>query len=160
MTPEQAQALLRGSTVPQPYLVQALSAGVVQQVERAASQCGAVAGANPAPCTSRESTDVQKLNKTERRFYEYLWARIPFRYLGVQSITLKIGDDCRYTPDFVTMTSNVNGMEIYAWEVKGFMRDDALVKLKVAARMYQWICFKLVRWNKETVSWDIKDVKP
>ena len=160
MTAEQAQALLRGSTVPQPELVKAI-AGVAQQVERAASQCGVVAGANPAPCTPRESTDIQKLNKTERRFYEYLLELDIYTFVGVKSFKIKLGDDCRYEPDFITYNAfDAIFGSITAWEVKGFMREDALVKLKVAARMYPWILFKLVRWNKETAMWNIENVKP
>ncbi len=39
-------------------------------------------------------------------------------------------------------------------EVKGFMRDDAAVKLKVAAKMHPWWTFRLVKKSKK--GWDIK----
>jgi hypothetical protein len=43
-------------------------------------------------------------------------------------------------------------------EVKGFMRDDAQVKLKVAARLFRRFDFVLVK--KKGTGWDISEVKP
>lgn len=83
-----------------------------------------------------ETTDEQRLNKTERAWLEVLRIR-GTEVIGIQSVTLKLGDDCRYTPDFYT----VQGGALTFWEVKGFMRDDALVKLKVAARTFSWARF-------------------
>jgi hypothetical protein len=102
----------------------------------------------------RESTDVSKLNKTERAFFEYLSADKQHDFVWVQAFTLKLADDTRYTPDFVTLTSG----KLIAWEVKGFFRDDAKVKIKVAARMFSVFQFKLVRKGKG--GWDFEDVKP
>lgn len=181
---QKAQELLSRSTVSQPELVLALSqpkGDVAQQVERGASQCVADAGANPAVAsyghvaqqeeqalykgqvdgsnpsvsTNFETTDEKKLNKTERRFLDYLRSQ-NYRIVHIQSITLKIGDDCRYTPDFISITPFSAQI---AWEVKGFFRDDAKVKLKVAARMYPWIVFKLVRWDSKNNQWDIQIVR-
>jgi hypothetical protein len=50
-----------------------------------------------------------------------------------QGITLKLGDDCRYTPDYFVLMAD---WTCECHEVKGWMRDDALVKVKVAARLY------------------------
>jgi len=47
--------------------------------------------------------------------------------------TFKLADDTRYTPDFAVMLAN---SELEFWEVKGFWRDDAKVKIKVAAAMF------------------------
>lgn len=90
------------------------------------------------------STDVDKLNKTERAWYAYI-SRQGHAWVGVQNVTLKLGDDCRYTPDFVVVTAD--GLAI-AYEVKGFMRDDAQVKLKTAARQFPWFKFVLVKMTK------------
>src|SRR5258708_1512548 len=79
--------------------------------------------------TLKATTDEAKLNKLERDYLAHL--RLQGKtWIGVQNITLKLGDDCRYTPDFWTLSVD----ELTAWEVKGFFRDDAKVKLKVAAR--------------------------
>lgn len=61
-----------------------------------------------------------------------------------ERLTFKLADDCRYTPDFVVQLA---GGEIECHEVKGtFIRDDAKVKLKVAATMFPFVfrlCIKL-----------------
>lgn len=50
-----------------------------------------------------------------------------------EKITLKLADDTRYTPDFVIV--HLDGM-LECVETKGFMRDDAHVKVKVAAAQF------------------------
>jgi len=100
-----------------------------------------------------ESTDVSKLNKTERAYYEYL-KLMRYDWLGVQCVTLKLADDCRLTPDFAYIT---NGM-FYLVDVKGFQREDALIKMRVAARMFPWAQFLIVKKTK--TGWDEKRVKP
>lgn len=106
------------------------------------------------PVSMATSTDEAKLNKTEARYLAYLRAlRMP--WIGIQAITLKLADDTRYTPDFIII--NANG-ELEAHEVKGFFRDDAKVKIKVAARMYPFLRFLLVRADRK--SWDITPIKP
>lgn len=98
------------------------------------------------------TTEEDKLNKTERAWLEVLRNR-NYDELGVQCITLKLGDDCRYTPDFHTIAG---GIFIF-WEVKGFMRDDALVKIKAAARRFRWARFiKVERIKGEWVETKIK----
>jgi hypothetical protein len=109
------------------------------------------------------STDEQKLNKTERAYLAHLRS-IGYDWIGIQCITLKLGDDCRYTPDLWTIESQDSNMpmargRLVAREVKGFMRDDALVKIKVAARMFPFVVFVLVRRQKSG-GWDTQIVKP
>ena len=103
----------------------------------------------------RTSKDESKLNKTERTFLQYLRKLPGISHIGIQGITFKIGDDCRYTPDFSALK---DCSQLYLYEVKGFMRDDALVKLKVCARMYPWAILNLVR--KDNAGWNIKIVEP
>lgn len=103
----------------------------------------------------RESKDVSDLNKTEAAFLVKLRAD-KWAWVGVQAITLKLGDDCRYTPDFFTISEG----HIVAWEVKGFWRDDARVKIKTAARAFPFIQFiavtakdrKFTGWNEEEIA--------
>lgn len=69
----------------------------------------------------------------------------------VQGLTLLLAPQCRYTPDFWTV--NTDGT-LTAWEVKGFWRDDARVKLKVAADKYRWLAsFVAVQWNTKAKCW-------
>jgi hypothetical protein len=100
------------------------------------------------------STDEQKLNKTERAYLALL-RRQGHQWVGVQNVTLKLGDDCRYTPDFTVI--NAEG-KLLALEVKGFFRDDAKVKVKVAARLYPFIKFYVVRKEKDRFAHEL--VKP
>lgn len=103
--------------------------------------------------TMKPTTDESKLNGLERQWLEVLRSR-PFDWLGIQPMGLKLADNCRYHPDFVTLCDG----QITAWETKGFMRDDAALKLKIAARNYPFIRFVLVtRVKKE---WIEKEVQP
>lgn len=101
------------------------------------------------------TTDEERLNRTEKLFLGKLRGSGEWEEVGVQSVTLKLGDDCRYTPDFHTFREG----RLVFWEVKGFMREDALVKLKVAARKYRWAEFRVVRRMKGGV-WEEKEVRP
>ena len=103
------------------------------------------------------------LNKLERAFLGHLKAewegeeKEPYE-IRTQEITLKIANGCRYTPDFVVIKPWAENLGIEAYEVKGFMRDDAAVKLKVAASLYHWIAFHLVTRKKG--AWTITPVLP
>lgn len=55
------------------------------------------------------------------------------QWYAFEALTLKIADDCRYTPDFIVM--HANG-ELQIHEVKGYWMDDALVKIKAAAEKF------------------------
>lgn len=98
-------------------------------------------------------TEESKLNKLEKAWLTNL--RITFPWVGIQCMTLKLGDDCRYTPDFIVI--NASG-ELLAYECKGFWRDDALVKIKTAARMYRWI--KFITVQKVNGQFEAKQVNP
>lgn len=56
-----------------------------------------------------------------------------------EKVTLKLADDTRYTPDFFIV--NADG-SIVCEEVKGFWRDDAKVKIKVAAEQFPYFHFQ------------------
>ena len=74
-----------------------------------------------------------------------------------ESVTLKIADNCRYTPDF--MVEFYDGhKEIH--EVKGFWRDDARVKIKVAADKFRGFDFIAVqkKAKKDGGGWKIEEI--
>jgi hypothetical protein len=100
----------------------------------------------------QESTDEKKLNKLEKAWLREL-RRLNPPWIGIQCVTLKLADDCRYTPDFPTI--DPNGLIVF-YETKGFMRDDAAVKIKVAARLFRWAKFVLV--TKEKGQWVQKEI--
>lgn len=85
------------------------------------------------------------LNKLETEFLGML-DRGPFSEVESQSIKFRLGGRTWYTPDFIARS--VPGGDLWCFEVKGFMRDDAAVKLKVAASMYPWITWVLVTKGK------------
>lgn len=61
-------------------------------------------------------------------------------------IKLILADNTTYTPDFFVVT-NDNTIEFH--EVKGFWRDDARVKLKVAAALFPWFVFLVIKKDKK-----------
>lgn len=103
-------------------------------------------GRAPAPVGKpmlRQSA-APALNKTEAAFWDILVVEHPFSTVLAQELTLKIANGCRYTPDFAVV--NRDGAPTF-FEVKGHMRDDAAVKIKVAAAQFPAWAFWLV-WRK------------
>ena len=99
--------------------------------------------------------DEEKLNKTESAYLDELRCDPQYVAIHVQSLTLKLGDDCRYTPDFVTIDKEG---KCKCHETKGFWRDDARVKIKAAARMYRWMEFVAV--TKQKGDWQYEQIRP
>lgn len=98
-----------------------------------------------------------QMNKTEEAYGKVLEMRkragqmLWYRFEGVK---LRLADNTFYTPDFAVM-ANDGVMEMH--EVKGFWRDDARAKIKIASDMYPFR-FVAVRkapkksggdWNEE-----------
>ena len=69
-----------------------------------------------------------------------------------EQIKLRLADKTFYTPDFMVIGK---GGEIEMHEVKGFMRDDAAVKLKVAAEQFP---FRFILAKKVKGKWQIKEI--
>lgn len=102
----------------------------------------------------RPSEAIEQLNKTEAEFLVKLRAD-KWPWIGVQAVKLRLASNkCTYTPDFITVDDGV----IVAWEVKGFWRDDARVKIKVAAKEYPFIRFVAVTKTKS--GWKEEDFSP
>lgn len=109
--------------------------------------------------------DTKGPNKLEREFHEYLKTEFNEecgQRVHEQSLTLVLANGVRYTPDFVVVHRITAGWWMLAFETKGFMRDDAAVKIKVAARAYPWIKFHLVtkKKKKDGGGWAIEEVLP
>jgi hypothetical protein len=101
----------------------------------------------------------QKLNKTEAAFGLWLREHRPGAIVVAQAITLKLANGVRYTPDFVTVEFGPDGpgRVLTAYEVKGFLRDDAVVKIKVAAKEYPWI--RVIMVTKERAgTWSMQEI--
>ncbi len=76
------------------------------------------------------------MNKTEAAYAAELQARqvaggvACYRFEGIK---LRLADNTFYTPDFAVMLADG---QMEAHEVKGFWRDDARAKIKIAADQY------------------------
>lgn len=89
-----------------------------------------------------------RMNKTEAAYSRHLEAR---KHLGeiirwrFEPIKFRLADKTFYTPDF--MVTCVDHIEIH--EVKGFMEEDANVKIKVAAELNPEFLFIVVKKEKD-----------
>ena len=78
-----------------------------------------------------------RMNGTEAEYEKLFLGRMVHTF---EAVTLRLADDCRYTPDFMVIAED-GVVEFH--EVKaGFWRDDARVKLRVAAETYPMFRFK------------------
>jgi len=96
------------------------------------------------------------MNKLERAFWEQLQTAqraMEFRFIWREPVVLRLAGRTTYKPDFVSCTP-LNHLTF--WEVKGYMRDDAAVKLKVAAS--QFPCFQWVLVQRKRGLWQCRDV--
>jgi hypothetical protein len=93
------------------------------------------------------------MNKLERA-YDYhlrllLHSRVILWY-AFEAVTFKLAKDTRYTPDFVVMLADGT---IEFRECKGWWREDARLKIKVAAAMFPFKFFGITRekgeWKSE-----------
>jgi hypothetical protein len=110
------------------------------------SQASKIAIPEAAPPPSRFVGD--RMNKLERAFWERLQAARSdgiFRDIYREPLKLRLAGNTFYTPDFLTY-SPFNGMHL--WETKGYMREDAAIKLKVAASMYPSFAWVLVQRDR------------
>lgn len=98
------------------------------------------------------------MNKTEAAYAATLDQRRTagevawFKFEGMK---LRLADNTFFTPDFAVMLSD-GSLEMH--EVKGFMQDDANVKIKVAADLYP-LRFVVVRVKpkKDGGGWSIQE---
>jgi hypothetical protein len=110
---------------------------------------------------TRRARGVRKqpgeMNKLESAYAAFLEAE---RRLGLihwwvyEAVKLKLCKKTHLTVDFFVMTADG---DLEAHECKGFMEEDANVKLKVAASLYPFR-FKLIRKAKGG-QWDIKVIE-
>jgi len=93
------------------------------------------------------------MNGLETRYSKYLDEMksagivLDWRY---EAVKLRLADKTFYTPDFAVFYPD----RIELHETKGFMQDDANVKIKVAAEQHWYFKFVLVKWIKK--AWEFK----
>ena len=100
-----------------------------------------------ARATHRTRQEAGKMNKTEEAFSRVLegWkATGQILRWDFEPEKLRLADRTFYTPDFRVIDRD---SVVAFYEVKGFMRDDAAVKIKVAAEQhpYPFMLVKMVK---------------
>ena len=99
------------------------------------------------------------MNSLERRYADHLRSLQlagEIHSFAFERHNLKLADKTYYKPDFEVMLPD-GTIEFH--EVKGFMQDDANVKIKVAAQQFPQYVFHLVQWDKWT-GWKITTLPP
>jgi len=108
--------------------------------------------------SSGPAASGRKTSKTEAEWGRILQARRQYgeyTHVGHEEITLLLGHQCRYTPDYFT----VDWSGIQLWEVKGaFIREDSMVKLRAAAARYPM--FRFVLAQKRDGQWETTWIRP
>lgn len=106
-----------------------------------------------AKAVSREQTAMNKTEELYSEELETLQAAGEIAWWAFQPIALILAKKTRYTPDFCVILPD-GVIEFH--EVKGFWRDDARVKIKVAAdkfAMFRFIAVQRVKkaWKYEVI---------
>lgn len=92
----------------------------------------------------KPSKPKRRMNKTEAAYGLILEARLRDGEIvdyAFESLRIRVADDAWYWPDYHAVLPD-GGIEIH--EVKGYMRDDARLKLHVAASLYPYWTFYLI----------------
>lgn len=111
----------------------------------------------PVKLKRRMKVDELGCNQTERLFLEE-FLRPAYDGVGIERITLKLAEGCRYTPDFDTIDDEGR---ITFWDTKGGkIWDDAIVKIKVAARLYPWARFIVAQKKNKKSPWTFTEYPP
>lgn len=95
------------------------------------------------------------MNKTEKEYQSLLEKRKftgEVAWYAFEGIKFRLADGTFYTPDFPVMLAD-GTMEIH--EVKGYWKDDAKVKIKVAAELYP---FRFIAVYKEKGGWKYEEI--
>ena len=85
-----------------------------------------------------------QMNSWESRYADHLTMLLKFnkiRHFALEAVKIRLAKRTWYTPDFHVI-QNDSSHEFH--EVKGFWRDDARVKVKVAAENNRWAKFVIV----------------
>jgi hypothetical protein len=90
------------------------------------------------------------MNKTEAAYAQHLEG---LKVMGqvewfcFEGLSLKLGENCRYTPDFLVMTG-AGFLECH--EVKGFWAEAAKVRIKVAAAKFPFRFVAVLKLPKKS----------
>lgn len=102
--------------------------------------------------SQHKAGEMNGLEKEYAQRLEFLKQTGAVKHFEFESVKLNLGNRCWYTPDFFVINSN---QEIEFHETKGFMTDDALVKLKACAAKFP---FRFYLVKKEKSKLVVKDM--
>jgi len=88
---------------------------------------------------------------------DVLWPRLlakEIRAYHFEGVRLRLADNTTYTPDWFVVFDD--HFELH--EVKGFWRDDARVKIKVAAEIYPYFRFLAVTRKSRKAPWNFEKI--
>lgn len=102
----------------------------------------------------RPADEESRLNKLEKDRLAYLRSQSK-PSLRIQAITLKLAFDTRLTMDFSYIGED---SRIWFEDVKGFQREDALIKARMAARLFPEFRFWIVK--RVNGAWEMEEAKP
>ena len=100
--------------------------------------------------------DIERMNGLEARYAGLLEGKklsgsiISWHF---ENMKLRLADNTFYTPDFMVM---VYDGSISFHETKGFWRDDARVKIKMAAEQFPMFSFIAVQWDRKKKEWSFE----
>lgn len=97
----------------------------------------------------------EELNRTERLWRDHLRHRFiagEVGYFAMHPLKIILADRSTYTPDSLHEEVGSRNAEcrnpLIFTEIKGFLRDDALVKFKQAAALCPWAEWQMIRLAK------------
>lgn len=114
-----------------------------------ARECGAKAAA-----TAKKQASSTYRSKLEERYHAHLLAQVKqgrIDRVDYEPVRLRLAEGCWYTPDFRVIRDGKTEFH----ETKGFMREAARVRLRVAAELHPYT-FYLVR--ADGAGWRIESV--
>ena len=111
-----------------------------------------------------------KQTKLEKAYHAHLetakrWGGM--REFWCETITLRLGPDCRYTADFLVMrndgvlelheTKPIGGDKVRAKGAPGF-GNDSIVKMRIAAGIFPFPCYIVTPEDRGMTSWHLRRV--
>ena len=98
-----------------------------------------------------------RMNKLELQYEQFLNEQLragEILWHGFEKITLRLANRCTLTVDFTILTTD-SFIELH--DTKGHMEDDFAAKLRVAATMFPFFTFYVVRKTRD--GWQVKEWK-
>lgn len=107
----------------------------------------------PAPDIFAQMNGTEKRRAIELEAMRRTGAIVLWKF---EAITLKLADDTRFTPDFFVLH---NDGTVEFQETKGWLREDALIKLKVAAALFPFFRFVMLTAKAKKLGggWEIRE---